>query len=1261
MTSLIFYCALFSTFTLSLSDSQQDLISTIRIEKNGFDHPSCITDQLCHTLNYTLDLLSSTQQPSRDVIISVNYNHTISSVNVTFPFDMNLTITSDNNTVGGIFCEEEGYVHILSPSDQNISLTFDGVGFFSCRGYYVKDIDRTVYGFYFSNVDTFIFRNNFIFDSGDLVVERSRFAHIHHNLFIGNIFLYSQVLLSQQVSPRGAPPNSSYYLIEDTIFTNNTGISGSAFLPSGTLSYYLIPDDSKYVFEGIVRNCVFNNNRIMLGSQIFDRNIGEISVLIPSGDTELIDIKMIDNIFENDVSSYGRTVWIGLFDPLSGAFQFDIFGNIFRNNSFNNGYLVSIYFANLFQTSVDVTFVNNTMDSNIGVVCLSVDNYGQVSPSSLYIADSSFTNNINCQAISLICPNCGHSKTHFAEIDKVVISGNIWVLDDTGLVTVSNQSLLIADSNITDNFGTGLCAKSTLLFVSGWLIFQNNTGRFGGGIALLGASTNIFVYAPTILTFYDNLALYGAAMYIGVPYNIYCIVTDPNCSLIFDLHGNIASSSGRVMFVDDPNLVEDCLEFYMQTCFNITDIQAGDRLGFGSSVSMIDFIYGDNDTNTLSIFPGQNIVVNVSMSSPFGEQCSCVATVYLRCANQVISCTNNNSEFLRLEGATQVTLSSTKFTSDLKLITSSSGKIEGYSTPTLYFQCPYSNMATLILNIKQCPLGFVYNASTGICDCAWNNQHSGYACSVVQGYACIAKGYWFGSIKVDNEEIHALTACQYTYCQPLPRNCPLGESGSTKYILLPATQDEQCANYHGGIMCASCQDGATFSFEGALCIPMEQCKPWQPYTLLVLVIVFQLLLVIVVKVLISIKFSFGLGYLYGPLFFIAVLNHLPFNYYAEFYPLKIITTLYTSIFLLNMEIFGQIPWCFFTSLTALENYAFHYLGPLIVGTLLLATVFTARRCPRVQESFNISPLQAVCVFLLLSFWSLADTSIRILDFKYFPSNIRNTYRVNIDPEIVYFTGVHIPLGLVAIAILVCVLLPFILILLFSSCLVKKVNLIRVKPLLDQFQSCCKDSYRWYPALYMIGWLLFLSVEELPFGKQTLLVCLATVHFLIQPYNKRWLNMVDTLLLADLIILIALLNEDSNPHIEYAGATWVDTSVQIVVYVLSIIPLVCIMLSWIGVILYRFKVHEFIKKHVSLYQKLKSSNSSNAINDSINTTTVTSVTTNSQDVSLERGVSQQLLLLSEVDEDRVAFREPLLSLLSEDEQQLPPYYGSQTNN
>lgn len=178
--------------------------------------------------------------------------------------------------------------------------------------------------------------------------------------------------------------------------------------------------------------------------------------------------------------------------------------------------------------------------------------------------------------------------------------------------------------------------------------------------------------------------------------------------------------------------------------------------------------------------------------------------------------------------------------------------------------------------------------------------------------------------------------------------------------------------------------------------------------------------------------------------------------------------------------------------------------------------------------------------------------------------------MSLEPELAYLTGIHIPFWILAMLILVLFIFPFILFLFLAPFLAIRYNLNLVKPFLDDFQSCYCDNYHWYSAVYFAAWILLRSllIANQDALVLTGLVVLASAQIAVFPYSSRWLNVADSLLLGDLVVLDSINQEDQS------------TGAQVLLHFLILAPLAYIMIGGVCLILQQTKCIAGIRKLMS---------------------------------------------------------------------------------
>ena len=147
----------------------------------------------------------------------------------------------------------------------------------------------------------------------------------------------------------------------------------------------------------------------------------------------------------------------------------------------------------------------------------------------------------------------------------------------------------------------------------------------------------------------------------------------------------------------------------------------------------------------------------------------------------------------------------------------------------------------------------------------------------------------------------------------------------------------------------------------------------------------------------------------------------------------------------------------------------------------------------------------------------------------------------VSPDVEYFHGRHLVYTIVAALSTIIIVIGLPLLLVLEPFLNSKINFIRIKPLLDQFQGIYQDKYRCFAGYYMICRLVIISIiianSSNDFIAQYVLigacVVIALIHQIFTPYSNNSLNILDGVILQSMI-LVALLplvdffdNFDSN--------------------------------------------------------------------------------------------------------------------------------------
>ena len=145
---------------------------------------------------------------------------------------------------------------------------------------------------------------------------------------------------------------------------------------------------------------------------------------------------------------------------------------------------------------------------------------------------------------------------------------------------------------------------------------------------------------------------------------------------------------------------------------------------------------------------------------------------------------------------------------------------------------------------------------------------------------------------------------------------------------------------------------------------------------------------------------------------------------------------------------------------------------------------------------------------------MASTSLLLLrSLRYHGIDKVYTY---LSPDIEYFHGCHLAYGIVALLCTVTIVIGLPLLLTLEPFLNHKINFIKIKPLLDQFQGCYKDRFRSFAGYYMICRLAIITIvivnssNDIVANYMLIVTCgiISLIHVIIRPYNNEILNKLD---------------------------------------------------------------------------------------------------------------------------------------------------------
>ena len=453
---------------------------------------------------------------------------------------------------------------------------------------------------------------------------------------------------------------------------------------------------------------------------------------------------------------------------------------------------------------------------------------------------------------------------------------------------------------------------------------------------------------------------------------------------------------------------------------------------------------------------------------------------------------------------------------------------------------------SIMIVLHPCKTGFKYDAHTGKCIC--NSIPDLVQCMLND--AKIKKGYWYGDLDGDI----VVGVCPDRYCN-YP-SCDISEN----YCSLSLVQDHQCHSHRTGTACSNCEDNYTLAFDLEDCVPTSDCHIWLTIVIIISVMIYWVVVLLVILCITGfVNVPVITGYAYGIIYFYSILylfvsDSLVSNTMTYFIGIL------SGFANLTPKFLGML--CFVKGLKGIDQQFIHYVHPLAISLLLFLISRVAKRSGEVTKILGRAGIiRATCLLVLLSYTSIASTSLQLLrPLRFTKSNGDHTERTYLSPDMLYFSGRHIIYFIVAVVCMIVIALGLPVFLLLQPYLkrCRGINFIRIMPFLDQFQQCFKPKYHSFAAFYLVCRLLvflILCLEMIPYNIRFLLLqflslIIAMIHAWLQPYKENKLNSLD-----QIILLVALMIVSLNVGIP---CTSLHTSIEMsdsIVAILAVLPLI----------------------------------------------------------------------------------------------------------
>ena len=705
------------------------------------------------------------------------------------------------------------------------------------------------------------------------------------------------------------------------------------------------------------------------------------------------------------------------------------------------------------------------------------------------------------------------------------------------------------------NFESALYISSTSVHFHDNNCFKDNVGLLGGALYLTGTAW-ISLYKGVSILFEGNTVFqYGGALYYTFPPSLSlrdsngCFLTyvDPSSIQSLPLErwqvnitfkNNLATEAGDAVYVSNPiectweqggnpfNVSGEDKFVYLQDMSRSVIATPAYELRFQSPGVTV----GDDGWYAYSVMPGEAFDLAVELFDYY-NQSSSTTILSVRCHNATQYKEYNFHDDLCDDSTVYDLHGGRVFTSNTTLSKFSvSGphytEADNNSEFILVFKTDtaWPIIAPLKIEFQPCRLGMVYDPDTNECVCRDDRYITCVRNDEGRITPCIEPGFWYGNVSVTSETIYGVQGClaASAACRRHSNYC----GDFQNMYELPENASVSCAEGWTGPLCSRCHEGLQLGYDYYRC---SECSVGNKVGLMLLIVQYWIFVVLEIVVLLHLDVSVVSAGFYCFLYFYSVIRY----YYVENFPYNMdpVISLLVSFTQLDPKYLAFTKFCLFDGMTPIQYEFLHFIHPVAISILLYALNRIDLHC---QFKFKFlsgrGAIPAISIFLLISYTSLAETCTNILNpltyWVTYPHRHLVVVAIQAYTPYMHLTQ-HLPYAIVAILVACVLVIPFTLFMLLAPWLAQHLNLVRLKPILDEYQGCYKNRYRWFAGLYLLARQFMYATSPSSIGldlstylQQLISVLLLTLHATVQPYKteSKWLNRVDTLLLLDLTLL-----------------------------------------------------------------------------------------------------------------------------------------------
>ena len=650
------------------------------------------------------------------------------------------------------------------------------------------------------------------------------------------------------------------------------------------------------------------------------------------------------------------------------------------------------------------------------------------------------------------------STTSFRFINVSFHSNKIIIIHDVyqcAVVLVKIHDIIFDQIEVSNHNTTGLVSFNSLITFDKTSIFVNNSGVYGGGIALY-KSSQLLLKEHTKISFLNNHASKsGGGIFVSqlldadIRTNCTFQAIPYNASVGLFFVNNTANVSGDVLYGGEIN---DCR---FNSIFHYPQ-QAG-LSAVSSDPIQVCFCVSDKPNCSI---PNMNITAmpGIGVNIPLATVGSLNGLT-----NGVIKLTSPDSSSTVQTDNNRLNATCTNVTFKLSANPDLLNATDIYATLESSIINPLQDHHAKIINvnIESCPIGFPLVNNT--CVCRFELNTPPITCDINTQIITRDGGMWIG-YKNDSD-------CLIVY-----QNCPFDYCNDDTIHFKVTSPNQQCLYNRSGLLCGQCADGLSLMLGSNQC---GQCT--NDY--LALIVAFAVGGLALVAFLIALNLTVSVGTINGLIFYANVVK----IYEPFFFPIGPIQVLSRFVSWVNLDL--SVETCFYHNLSSCHKAWLQFVFPGYVWFILILIIILSQYSSKMVRLVGRQAIPVLATMILLSYTKLIRTVFQVLHYTNIQCRGENNVtllRWYIDANVQYLRGCHLPLLLFSLAVLILLIVPYTFYLLtipliegplskYMCCCQKLLKY--MKPFFDAYGGPYKDKCRfWTGFLLLVRVVLALVVS-----------------------------------------------------------------------------------------------------------------------------------------------------------------------------------------